>query len=357
MPLLSAQVPKGVSVEFKVMEGLIERKDISIPQMYQWSAGENPNFPLFIYDNRLGGKLEYITYVIANAAMDRAARYVLHSVGRSSATFAASRPVIAILANTDTITYFCTVIGILRSGCTAFPISTRNTAAAVADMLSRTGTTHLLVSPDVVTGDIADDALRSLADLDVHVDRLVMPVFEGLFPKEVDPASPFEADVEFPTHYDMEAAAVIMHSSGSSAHPKPITWTHAGILHRAKGPLHSKNDIKGSIMGWHGLPMFHTMGLSMCWSAPMNGFVIAAFKPASPPTAQTPDAVWEGYAATNVDFSFSAPSLLQQWARDPEKVQVMKRRRGAFFGGAMLDEEVGNLLAAQGVSLFTVYGW
>ena len=81
----------------------------------------------------------------------------------------------------------------------------------------------------------------------------------------------------------------------------------------------------------------------------MNGLIVAAFKPASPPTVQTPDAVWEGLAATNVDFSFTVPSFievfyyasslyanpysgtlpLQQWARDPEKVLVMKRRRGA----------------------------
>ena len=44
---------------------------------------------------------------------------------------------------------------------------------------------------------------------------------------------------------------------------------------------------------------------------PLSGLIIAAFKPASPPILQTPDAVWEGYAATNIDFSFTAPSLLE----------------------------------------------
>lgn len=114
----------------------------------------------------------------------------------------------------DTITYFCTVVGIFRSGCTAFLISTRNTAPAIADMLSRTGATHLLVSPDDVMGGVADEALKSLADLRMHVDRLTMPLFEDLFPKVVDPESPFEAHIEFPASYDMEAAAVILHSSG-----------------------------------------------------------------------------------------------------------------------------------------------
>ena len=98
MPLLSTQVPKNVAVDFEVMKGLLERKDITIPQLYQWNAVENPNFPLFVYHD--GGKLEYITYPTANAAMDRVARYVLRSVARSTKTFPASRPTIAILANT-----------------------------------------------------------------------------------------------------------------------------------------------------------------------------------------------------------------------------------------------------------------
>ncbi|KAI1789126.1 acetyl-CoA synthetase-like protein [Ganoderma leucocontextum] len=354
MPLLSTQVPKNVTIDFRVPKELVERKDVSVSQLYQWHAVENPNYPLFVYYD--GGKLEYITYAAADAAMDRVARYVLRSVALDHRSSAAKPPVVAILANADTITYFCTIVGILRSGCTAFLISTRNTSAAVADMLSRTGATHLLVSPDAVMGGIADEAFQSLADLRVHVDRLAMPVFEDLFPETVDPASPFEAEVELPTSYDMEAVAVILHSSGSTAHPKPIDWTHARIFDWGKEPLRSDNDTKGAIMGWHGIPMFHGMGSFMCWAAPMNGLVVAAFKPAAPPTVPTPDAVWEGLASTDVDFSFTVPSFIEQWARDPEKVLVMKKRRGAFFGGAMLNEEIGNLLAAQGVSLFNVYG-
>ena len=65
-------------------------------------------------------------------------------------------------------------------------------------------------------GGVADDALKSLADLRVRVDRLAMPVFEDLFPKSVKSESPFEATVEFPTSYDMQAIAVIMHSSGET---------------------------------------------------------------------------------------------------------------------------------------------
>lgn len=98
MPLLSTQVPTHVSIDFQAPKELVERKDVSVPQLYQWNAVENPNYPLFVYSD--GGKLEYITYATANAAMDRVARYVLWSVGQNRNNLAANRPIVAILANT-----------------------------------------------------------------------------------------------------------------------------------------------------------------------------------------------------------------------------------------------------------------
>ena len=57
----------------------------------------------------------------------------------------------------DTITYFCNTIGTLRAGATAFLVSTRNGAAAVADMMQRTGAEQLFVSPDVVLERVPDE--------------------------------------------------------------------------------------------------------------------------------------------------------------------------------------------------------
>ena len=41
------------------------------------------------------------------------------------------------------------------------------------------------------------------------------------------------------------------------------------------------------------------------------GFIIAAFKPASPPKVPTPDAVWEGLVASGADFSWCVPSFIE----------------------------------------------
>lgn len=44
---------------------------------------------------------------------------------------------------------------------------------------------------------------------------------------------------------------------------------------------------------------------------PIMGFVVAVFKPASPPTSPTPDAVWQGIVDTGTDYSWTVPSFVE----------------------------------------------
>ena len=83
---------------------------------------------------------------------------------------------------TDTITYFCTVVGAFRAGFCVFLVSTRNAPSAVADMVKRTGATPLVVSPDVPMTEMADEAVKLLAVDGVEIRRLGMPSFGDLFP-------------------------------------------------------------------------------------------------------------------------------------------------------------------------------
>ncbi|PIL34373.1 hypothetical protein GSI_03148 [Ganoderma sinense ZZ0214-1] len=355
MPLTAHELPSHVSSDFCVPHDLLEREDTTLSQLYDWNAKENPNYPLFLYHDPTTAKVEFITYSTANEAINRSARYLTHSVGREP-TAPTGLPVIAILANTDTITYFCTVVGAFRAGFCAFLISTRNASPAVVDMVKRTGATHLIVSPDLPMSELANEAVKLLAADGVNIKRLAMPSFADLFPEVLDEESLYEKAVELPTTYDVKASSTIMHSSGSSGHPKPIGWTQRQMISIGSEPLKCNMGLMGSIMGGHGTPMFHGLGSFMYSGAPTNGFVVAAFKPSSPPTVPTPDAVWQGISKTGSDFSWSVPSFIEEWSRDPEKVLYMKRMRGVIFGGAALNDQVGNALAAQGISLYTIYG-
>ncbi|TFK79675.1 acetyl-CoA synthetase-like protein [Polyporus arcularius HHB13444] len=350
MPLDLATLPAHVTTDFHPSTELVKQTDFVLPKVYEWHAKENPNYPLFVYHD--GDHLQYITYSQANRAMDRIARFVASIVGTGHAT----PPVVALFANADTITYFVTAVGIMRAGCTLFPVSTRNAAVAVADMFKRTATGHMIISSDAVLREAAKEALEELAKVEHSVVQLDLPTFEDLFAENLDATSPLEAVVELPTTFDMNTLASIMHSSGSTGHPKTIGWTHKMMGRWARLPLTGDLDLHQAVMGSQGTPMFHGLGSFMYAAAPTVGFIVAVFKPAVPPTVPTPDAVWQSFVETGTDFSWNVPSFIEEWSRDPEKVDHMKQMRGLMYGGAALNEEVGDSLASKGVSLYGFYG-
>ncbi|KAI0332192.1 acetyl-CoA synthetase-like protein [Cubamyces sp. BRFM 1775] len=351
MPLGAADVPSHITTDFRSPKELVAQ-GITAPELYDWHAKENPNYPLFTYHD--GDKHEYITYAMANLAIDRAARYVTSCVSQTPKRDE-ERPTVAIFANADTITYFCTVIGVMRAGYTVFLISTRNGPAGVADMLQRTDASQMLISPDTAVRNVAHDTLGHLPAGQLTLQA--MPTFEDLFPKDAESVNKaFESEVKLPETYDPNAYALILHSSGSTGHPKPIRWTHRWLTSFGRGALSLEVDTSRSVMGCHGTLMSHGLGAFLYVSTVINGYVVAAFKPQTPPRIPIPSAVWEGIAATKCDYIWAVPSFIEEWARDPVKVQFMRRTRGVFFGGAPLPSEVGDALASQGVSLFTIYG-
>ncbi|KAI9064759.1 acetyl-CoA synthetase-like protein [Trametes sanguinea] len=350
MPIDPAEVPSHIATQFSAPLELL-KAGAAVPHLYDWQAKENPNYPLFTYHD--GDQLKYITYASANSAIDRAARYILSGLSHRDGD--GTPPVIAVFVNADTITSFCGIVGILRAGCTAFLISIRNGAAAVADMLQRTGASQLIMTQDVLVREVVKDALSKLSAGQVTVRD--MPTFEDLFPNaDRKPAKAFEADIELPKTYDMDSCAIILHSSGSTDQPKPYRWTHKRVTAWGYESMFFEWDTSRSIFGCHGVPMFHAMGTYLCSAAPMKGYIIAAFKPTRPPILPTPDAVWQGAVATKCDFFFTVPSNIEEWSRHPDKVAVLQRMRGVVFGGAPLNTEVGDALALQGVNLLPAYG-
>ena len=98
-------------------------------------------------------------------------------------------------------------MGILRAGHILFPVSVRNGAAAVADLLRRTGCRHVLVSNDRYMLDIAEEAAREVAGVALNP----VQTFAQLFSDDI-----LDHGTECPwsTEYDVNDVAMILHSSG-----------------------------------------------------------------------------------------------------------------------------------------------
>jgi acyl-CoA synthetase (AMP-forming)/AMP-acid ligase II len=107
-------------------------------------------------------------------------------------------------------------MGIIRAGYVAFPISPRNSAIGIANLLVKTKCTFLFVSEDAPMESLAEEALGMLGsdpELIQHskVHQLALPTFDGLFPEKDDgfkPLPPFRTP-------SVDTPVFILHSSGA----------------------------------------------------------------------------------------------------------------------------------------------
>ncbi|CDO73876.1 hypothetical protein BN946_scf185016.g33 [Trametes cinnabarina] len=362
MPITAEQLPVPLTAVYHPPTELIKRDDVALPQLYEWTAKHNPNYPLFMYQD--GEEMKYITYSAVDRAINRAAHFVqaqLRPLKRDT------RPVIGLFADAESISYICTALGIMRAGGVTLFISTRNGAAAVADLLKRTGVTAMILSLDAMTRDTARKAMDTLPGN--KITTLEMPTFEHLFAQgtqDDDMAPRFELQHEF----DLNSLAMVQHSSGMLHRTTSFGRRLNGLR---QVPLVTQSPFCGRTDDYFTVPLSRapTSFPPRCVSSlfvvyallntsplyqPVCGLVLAVFKPASPPTIPSPDVVWNGILSTKADYTFGVPSFLDQWSHDPEKVEVMRKMRGLMFGGAPLKKEIGDTLASQGVALYNLYG-
>ncbi|KAI1788607.1 acetyl-CoA synthetase-like protein [Ganoderma leucocontextum] len=332
-----------MSVDYRSPRAVIESGPVTIPELFEWNARENPEYPLFRFrDSR--GALKTITYTQAIGAIRRIARYVLTLVG------SAERCAVAILANTDSVTYTITSVGILRAGHIVFPISTRNGSAAVSHLLNRTNCRHLLVSEDGYMQTLASEATRDTPGITLHSILNFDEIFGG------DAVVNDCGTEDLPNEFNINDVGMILHSSGSTNHPKPIYWTHKRMTSRGTTSWYGEVDLTGITFACPGTPMFHAQGVSFYLTSVVSGLILGVFPPASPPIFPTPENVFENAVASGGDYVVAFPPFVEEWARDPVKVDKMQKMKGVIIGGAPLKEEVGNALASRGIALIMWYG-
>jgi hypothetical protein len=100
----------------------------------------------------------------------------------------------------------------LRAGFCVFPISVRNSPQAIAHLLEKTKTCHLLVGREDALKSLAEASLQQLLqDSEKVIESSLMPVFEDLYDNGGD-AEEFEMLEEL--KLSGNTPAVYIHSSG-----------------------------------------------------------------------------------------------------------------------------------------------
>ncbi|KAG7443762.1 NRPS-like enzyme [Guyanagaster necrorhizus] len=342
---MSLPTPQGVSSPtFKAppLDG-----SLTFPELFDYNAIHSAKHTLFRYDDLANGGFRTISWEEGVAAIHTAGHYFKKFIQREA-------PVsIAILANTNSITYAMVITGLMRLGFIPFPISPRNSAAAVAHLIKSTDSKHLIVSQDPSLQKVADTVCHQFWETEGgdKITTIPMPCFSDLFSTKPGTCEPLP-----PVHPDWSQTAFIMHSSGTTRFPGPIYATHKHLLQHAVRPYYGDVDLCGQVFGSQSAPMYHAMGFVSITDSTATGSIMACFPPVEPPVIPTAERILSSIINTGTTIVATIPSFLVEWAHNRQAVEVLKATAAVAYGSGPLEKEAGDTLVANGILLLTVYG-
>ncbi|KAJ6484081.1 hypothetical protein C8R45DRAFT_1000132 [Mycena sanguinolenta] len=323
---------------------------LSLLQVFEFQATTNPHQPLFRYDSASAPDgYENITWRQAVKIFDTTAQILLRRMGITGTIDCTHPPVVGILAAISPILYASLVFGTVRAGYTVFPLSTRNSDAAIAHLIAESGMKYLLVSQDSHMQDIARKAKALLNARDINIAILPIPTYEEITDTrrmDLDALPPLQAIPD-------ERVLIIAHSSGSTSFPKIVLLTHK-YLQVVKGshPVDSSNWVQST----HGTAMFHVMGIVAIPRAAYSGMILALFAPTTNAVIPTPERLLQSALASKCNALVCPPVFLEHWVEDRSNVEKLRSFTHLAFTGGPLAQRVGDILQNSGVALTPFYG-
>ncbi|KAJ7673944.1 hypothetical protein DFH06DRAFT_1467316, partial [Mycena polygramma] len=315
---------------------------LTIPQLLDYHLERSPNHKAYIYDDGRGGigSVEFAEYI---RAVHAACRRLLRDT-EPGAPYKVGA-VVALFADTDTISYGMLVAAIMRAGLVPCCLSPRNAAEGVANLLRQTNSVAVYISPGLEN--VIADAFTILGSpLPVHVAH----TFEQLRGIPIDPLPALPKGA-------MDSIAYILHTSGStSIFSKPVYMSHKFLIQFACPPWKDFEDHSGQVLGVHNLPNYHGVGVFLATWGLTSGLTLSVFPPSTPQVRGTPENALNGNIATNPDFVMATPATVETWSESSRGLAMMKSLKALTFLGAPLNKRVGDSLVANGVVLCSTYG-
>ncbi|OSC97580.1 acetyl-CoA synthetase-like protein [Trametes coccinea BRFM310] len=328
--------------------------DLSIPSLYEYHAKNSPTHPVFSYVNTATKAIRDITFAEAwdriNTLIERVYLDYKGSPQNSVSRLDHSRPVIGILAIADQLSYLYLEVAIMSLGYTVFPISSRNSAQVVAHLVEKTAIRLLYVSADSEMQALSNSADKILRERNWQVWMRYM-----VTPKEYEKEHvPTEANRKVDIGDD--DVTMILHSSGTTAFPKPIPVTRRRMINISKIPSFGEVDLAGKRIAAHTNPIYHGMGLATVIWPLTCGATFVLYPPVSPPIIPTPSNFIASWIAGKCDIVFSVPVFIEAWARNPAHIPALSSLDCIVYGGASVNKALGDMLTHAGVTLHSLWG-
>ncbi|KAJ8474390.1 hypothetical protein ONZ51_g7252 [Trametes cubensis] len=327
---------------------------LSIPGLYKFHAKNSQNYPAFTYASVSGVPYD-ITYAEVWARIGVVAKLILKHQSKLFDSGApkekGSRPIIGIVALSDTLSYIYTMVAIMSLGFVVFPMSASNDARAVAHLAETVGVRQILVSEDEDTQALVYDAARILRDRGITVDLVRMIKYT-----DTEPTPGEEPYVTVANSIPDDEVMMYLHSSGTTGMPKAIPITQKGLRESSNTARLGEVDLLGKRFGMHTNPPFHGLGLRAITAPVSTGAIMAFYPPTSPPTIPTPANFLQAWTACKCDVIICIPPLIEALVKNPANLPALQALEYVVFSGISMKKATGDMLSAAGVRLCSLYG-
>ncbi|KFY47376.1 hypothetical protein V494_00016 [Pseudogymnoascus sp. VKM F-4513 (FW-928)] len=298
-----------------------------LPRVVDDIAASEPSRP-YIYQpessNPEDGWVPVTFKEFANA-IDHVAYIIAETVKKDSAD---EFPTLAYVGPSD-VRYGVIVLASVKAGCQALLVSPRNSIEGQLSLFEQTKCCHIWYAESF---NLAVGTWLSKREMK----SWVVPPAKELLQASPSPV-PYSKSFE-EARWD---PLVVMHTSGSTGHPKPIVVKQGGLA-----VMDAFLDLP-EYMGGKFLMQFWKSSASRMF-LPMPLFHAAGVMADQPPTA---DSTIKCLQCSGSDAALLAPSIIEELSTRRDGVEAMKRLRFVGFGGGNLSKTAGDSLIEEGVVL------
>jgi acyl-CoA synthetase (AMP-forming)/AMP-acid ligase II len=236
------------------------------------------------------------------------------------------------LSNLD---YVVNVLALTRMGFAILFLSTRLPVEAYVSLLKTTECSNVIVSARFA------QLIQDVSD--VNPIKSFTLVEQSFYLNQPTSGPRYEREVELINEED--CIAFIIHSSGSTGLPKPISQKHRACL--------SNYSSGGGMRAFVTLPLFHNHGLSTLFRGIVADKRTVLHNANIPLTL--PNLVQAMKLAKPQSFH-GVPYVLKILAEDQAGIDELRKCDLVLFGGSSCPDELGDKLVNAGVFLVTHYG-
>ncbi|KAI1262495.1 hypothetical protein F5Y18DRAFT_397366 [Xylariaceae sp. FL1019] len=198
-----------------------------------------------------------------------------------------------------------------------------------------------------------------LKEINESIECMATPSYDDLMNKEGAPTYPFNATFDEVQH----EAFLILHTSGTSGHPKPVFWTPLAVssLVSYLDPTVESADGETIVDGFREivqgndmlvpLPLSHFGGIGNVMGAVYSDTTLVL---PAPGTDLTPHNITCLLQESKCSSGFFVPFLLESLINHPPGLEALKRLKHVAYTGGPLDPILGRALAEKLPHLFNV---